>query len=185
MTCIRCLCLNCWTPFLNEQVSVGLYIINRVEAEANLKKGIPGDELWANVSGARASDTTWSQAVSVHAEDTSDYCDFTVMCMSMYSVTCSELFIVFSNFIWDVAYLPHTLSAKSDLTGAAVLKWVCLLGHPKSKNNLWSDKQANTLHYLALHSRNWGCWAVQHGDISLPRMKHRPLGLLFFPDFHF
>lgn len=58
----------------------------------------------------------------MHAADTSDYCDFTVMCMSMYSVTCSELFIVFSNFIWDVAYLPHTSSAKSDLTGAAVLK---------------------------------------------------------------
>ena len=58
----------------------------------------------------------------MHAADASGYSDFTVMCMSMYSVTCSELFIVCGNFIWDMAYLPHTSSAKSDLTGAALLK---------------------------------------------------------------
>lgn len=99
---------------MGEQVSSGLFI-NRVEP--SLQKGIQGIELGAKLSvepelqvflGARHQVCLLQPLLGG--------CDFTVQYMSVYSVTCSELLLINSHFIWDMTYLLHTWITYSNLT---------------------------------------------------------------------
>lgn len=98
-----------------------MQFINRVEP--GLQKGIQGIELGAKISVEPELQVLLGAGCQVCLLQLSlGRCDFTVQYMSVYSVTCSELLVINSHFIWHMTSLPPAWRTHSNLIGKALLK---------------------------------------------------------------